>query len=90
MQPFSNNVWMEITRWEDIGVDLKAPSSARSGGETGSYVLVPAVRPDDVVIHYDGRREAIVGASVATSSPARRLRLTVNVTNLRRNQAPDP
>jgi hypothetical protein len=29
---------------------------------------VPAVRPDDVVIHYDSRREAIVGVSVATSS----------------------
>jgi hypothetical protein len=68
MQPFANNVWMEITRREDIGADLKAPSAARGGGVTGSYVLVPAVRPDDVVIHYDSRREAIVGASVATSS----------------------
>jgi hypothetical protein len=46
----------------------EAPSAARGGGVTGSYVLVPAVRPDDVVIHYDSRREAIVGVSVATSS----------------------
>ena len=68
MQPIANNVWMEITRREDIGADLKAPSAARGGGVTGSYVLVPAVRPDDVVIHYDSRREAIVGVSVATSS----------------------
>jgi hypothetical protein len=68
MQPFANNVWMEITRREDIGADLKAPSAARGGGVTGSYVLVPAVRPDDVVIHYDSRREAIVGVRVATSS----------------------
>ena len=68
MQPFANNVWMEITRREDIGADLKAPSTARGGGVTGSYVLVPVVRPDDVVIHYDSRREAIVGVSVATSS----------------------
>jgi hypothetical protein len=68
MQPFANNVWMEITRREDIGADLKAPSAARGGGVTGSYVLVPAVRPDDVVIHYDSRREAIVGVSIATSS----------------------
>ena len=68
MQSFANNVWMEITRREDIGADLKAPSSVRGGGVTGSYVLLPAVRPDDVVIHYDSRREAIVGVSVATSS----------------------
>jgi hypothetical protein len=68
MHSFANNVWMEITRREDIGADLKAPSAARSGGVTGSYVLVPAVRPDDVVIHYDSRREAIVGVSVATTS----------------------
>ncbi len=33
---------------------------------TASYHLVPAVRPGDVVIHYDSRREAIVGVSVAT------------------------
>jgi hypothetical protein len=64
MHSFANNVWIEITRREDIGADVKAPSAARSGGVTGSYVLVPVVRPDDVVIHYDSRREAIVGASV--------------------------
>jgi hypothetical protein len=73
MQAIANNatnVWMEITRREDIGADLKAPSAARGGGVTGSYVLVPAVQPDDVVVHYDSRREAIVGASVATSPAA--------------------
>jgi hypothetical protein len=70
MHSFANNVWMEITRREDIGADLKAPSASRSGGVTGSYVLVPAVRPDDVVIHYHSRREAIVGVSVAASSAA--------------------
>ena len=31
-------------------------------------MLVPEVRPGDVVIHYDTRRGAIVGASVATSA----------------------
>lgn len=62
------NAWMEITRREDIGADLKAPSVARGGGATASYVLVPAVRLGDIVIHYDSRREAIVGTSVAASS----------------------
>jgi uncharacterized protein DUF3883 len=63
----SENVWMEITRRDDIGTDLKAPSVARGGVATASYVLVPLVRPGDVVVHYDSRQEAIVGASVAAS-----------------------
>ena len=63
------NVFMEITRRDDIGKDLKAPSAARGGVATASYTLVPLVRPGDVVIHYDSRREAIVGVSVAASLP---------------------
>jgi hypothetical protein len=61
------NVFMEITRRDDIGTDLKAPSAARGGVATASYALVPLVRPGDVVVHYDSLREAIVGVSVATS-----------------------
>ena len=61
------NVWMEITRRDDIGADLKAPSAARGGVTTASYVLVPLVQPGDVVVHYDSRQEAIVGVSVASS-----------------------
>lgn len=62
------NVRMEIIRREDMGADLKAPSAARGGGVTASYVLVPAVRPGDVVIHYDSRHEDIVGVSMAAGS----------------------
>ena len=62
------NVWMEITRRDDIGADLKAPSAARGGVSTASYVLVPLVQPGDVVVHYDSRQEAIVGISVASSA----------------------
>jgi hypothetical protein len=61
------NIFMEITRRDDIGADLKAPAAARGGVATASYTLVPLVRPGDVVVHYDSRQEAIVGASVATS-----------------------
>ena len=61
------NVFMEITRRDDIGADLKAPAVARGGVATASYALVPLVQPGDVVIHYDSRREAIVGVSVAAS-----------------------
>ena len=61
-------MFMEITRRDDIGADLKAPSAARGGVATASYVLVPLVRPGDVIIHYDSRREAIVGVSMAASS----------------------
>jgi Protein NO VEIN, C-terminal len=62
------NVWMEITRRDDIGTDLKAPSAARRGVATASYVLVPLVQPGDVVVHYDSRQEAIVGVSAASSA----------------------
>jgi len=54
---------MEITRRDDIGADLKAPSAARGGVATASYVLVPLVQPGDVVVHYGSRQEAIVGVS---------------------------
>jgi Domain of unknown function (DUF3883) len=64
----AENVWMEITRREDIGTDLKAPTSARGGVTTASYVLVPLVQPGDIVIHYDSRQEAITGVSVAAST----------------------
>ncbi len=59
---------MEITSREDIGADLKAPSAARGGVATGSYILLPLVQPDDVVVHYDSGQEAIVGVSVASSA----------------------
>ena len=62
------NVWMEITRRDDIGADLNAPVTARGGGITASYVLMSLVQPGDVVVHYDGRQEAIVGVSVASGA----------------------
>ena len=61
------NVWMEITGRDDIGTDLKAPSTARGGVATASYALLPMVQPGDIVVHYDSRQEAIVGVSVASS-----------------------
>jgi hypothetical protein len=63
------NVFMEITRRDDIGADLQAPSAARGGVTTASYALLPLVVPGDVVVHYDSRQEAIVGVSVAASLP---------------------
>jgi hypothetical protein len=62
------NVFMEITRRDDIGANLQAPVTARGGVTTASYSLVPLVRPGDVVIHYDSHVEAIVGVSVAVES----------------------
>jgi hypothetical protein len=63
------NIFMEITRRDDIGSDLKAPSAARGGVPTPGYALVSTVRPGDKVVHYDSRREAIVGVSVACGAP---------------------
>ena len=37
------NVFMEITRRDDIGADLQAPSAARGGVTTASYALLPLV-----------------------------------------------
>lgn len=62
----SENVYMEITRRDDMGADLKAPSAARGGGVTPGYALVAVVRPGDVIVHYDSRDEEIIGASVVT------------------------
>jgi hypothetical protein len=62
------DVWMEITRRDDIGADLKAPSAARGGVATASYDLLRLVQPGDVVVHYDSHREAIIGVSVADST----------------------
>jgi hypothetical protein len=60
------NVFIEITRRDDIEADLRAPSAARGGVGSASYALVSAVKAGDVVIHYDSRQEAIVGVGVAT------------------------
>lgn len=60
------NLYMEITRRDDIGADLKAPSAARGGGVTPGYALVAVVRPGDVIVHYDSREEEITGVSVVT------------------------
>lgn len=60
------NLWMEITRRPDIGGDLKAPIEARGGRSTPGYALLSCVAAGDLVIHYNGVAEQIVGVSVAT------------------------
>jgi hypothetical protein len=60
------NVYMEITRRDDMGADLNIPSAARGGVATPGYALVALVRPGDVIVHYDSRDEEIVGVSVVT------------------------
>ena len=62
----SENLFMEITRRDDVGVDLKAPLSARGGVDTPGYALVNAVKAGDVIIHYDSAAEEIVGVSRAS------------------------
>ena len=60
------NLFMEVTRRRDIGVDLRAPLTARGGVATPGYALVAAVGPGDIVAHYDSAEEAITGVSRAT------------------------
>jgi hypothetical protein len=68
----TENIFMEVTRREDIGGPLLAPAAARGGGVTASYALVPLVRRGDIIVHYDSREEAIVGVStvVGPAEPA--------------------
>lgn len=65
----TENLYLEITRRDDIGADLKAPLTGRGGGTPGGYALVPLVEPGDVIVHYNSREESIEGASVALGSP---------------------
>src|SRR3954447_19290279 len=62
------DVYVEITRREDIGADLNAPLTGRAGAVPGAYALVPGVRGGDLIVHYDSRRSELEGASVALGS----------------------
>jgi hypothetical protein len=63
--------WMEITNRPDIGRNLNAPLLDKNGEVYWGYEFVEAVRPGDVVFHYDTTKSAIVGYSYAVGSPWR-------------------
>lgn len=65
----NENVFMEITHRDRLGDDLLAPVTARGGGATGAYALVPLVKPGNVVVHYSSARQRIEGASRAVGPP---------------------
>ncbi|GAA1738400.1 protein NO VEIN domain-containing protein [Nonomuraea bangladeshensis] len=65
-QRSGENLFMEITRRDDTGGDLKAPTTARGGVNTPGYTLVSAVQANSVIVHYDSAAEQIVGVSRAT------------------------
>lgn len=57
--------WMEITDRKDIGRDLNCPQTDDNGNQEGSYSLIKAIKPGDVVFHYSTKKQRIEGASVA-------------------------
>src|SRR6266849_4096173 len=59
------NSWLEVTRREDIGVNLKAPQFDEHGTEFWSYALIKEIRSGDTVYHYDGKARAIIARSLA-------------------------
>jgi hypothetical protein len=61
--------WLEVTRREDIGANLKAPQTNERGEQFWSYSLVTEVREGDVIYHYDGNAQAIVARSLAVGIP---------------------
>jgi hypothetical protein len=58
--------WLEVTRRPDIGANLNAPQTNENADEFWSYSLIKEVKDGDLVFHYDGVAQAIVGRSVAT------------------------
>src|ERR1035438_6799357 len=60
------NLWLEVTRRDDIGANLKAPQTNEQGEDFWSYSLIHEIREGDVVYHYDGVAQAITARSVAT------------------------
>jgi hypothetical protein len=64
--------WMEITNRDDLGADLHAPQVDDAGREYWSYVLVTAVRPGDIILHWHKSllsEPAIVAYSTAAYGP---------------------
>lgn len=55
--------WLEATKREDIGADLKAPLADDSNRDNWRYGLFQEARPGDVVFHYDGNSGAITSFS---------------------------
>jgi len=61
--------WLESTDRADIGGDLRAPMSDSSGKTNWRYSLFTEALPGDVVFHYDGNADAIVGSSIVDGPP---------------------
>jgi hypothetical protein len=57
--------WLEVTRREDIGANLKAPQVDEHGKEYWSYSLIKEIKEGNIVYHYDGARQAITSRSAA-------------------------
>ncbi|MEU7928133.1 DUF3883 domain-containing protein [Micromonospora sp. NPDC049107] len=64
--------WLEITDRDDLGANVQALQRDGSGRENWSYVLVTALRPGDVVVHWHKTQRqmpGIVGYSFAAEGP---------------------
>ena len=58
--------WLEVTRRDDIGVNLKAPQTGENGSDQWRYSIIKEIADGDIIYHYDGYTRAIVARSVAT------------------------
>ena len=52
--------WVEVTKRDDIGEDLKAPLKDGGNKDYWSYSILQQMRPGDLVIHYDSSVKAII------------------------------
>ena len=55
--------WVEVTRRDDIGENLKSPQKNKFGKDYWGYSILKEMYPGDGVIHYDLNTRSIVGVS---------------------------
>ena len=60
--------WVEVTKRDDIGENLRAPLKNTGSKDYFSYSILQQMCPKDLVIHYDGKISAITGISKVADS----------------------
>ena len=56
--------WIEITDRNDIGANLHAPKTNKSGKEYWSYSFVNEAKKGDIIFHYSKKEKSIVSYSI--------------------------
>lgn len=60
--------WVEVTKRDDIGEDLRAPLKDSGNKDSWRYSILQQMCPGDLVVHYDSNVKAIIGISRVADS----------------------